>query len=93
MAFDNDEGSPGGFLREMRPSTMLVLAVLLAIIFVPMFFIDMSALKRGPEANLQNVPRIDLPAPNTPQPAPPQNQPAPPVNRPAPDGNAPPVVE
>lgn len=81
-------------MREMRPSTMLVLAVLLAMIFVPMFFIDMSALKKqADEQNLQNVPRIDLPVNNAPREMPREELPPPPANRPRPpEGNVP-VVE
>ena len=81
-------------MRDMRPSTMLVLAVLLAMIFVPMFFFAMNALKKqGDEQKLQNVPRIDLPVNNAPREMPREELPPPPANRPRPpEGNVP-VVE
>ncbi len=75
----------------MRPSTIVTLIVLMALIFVPAFFINMEEIKPDENAPLDSNGR-DAPAPPQ-QPAPgPQQQPAantPPGKQPVPPDNAP----
>lgn len=77
-------------MKEIRPSTWIILGVLVLIIFAPMFFIDVDDFQPGrPPADNGLRPLVPD------KPVQPQNRPEPAVNQPEtppenqPEGNSP----
>mgnify|MGYP001382732039 CR=1 FL=1 len=72
-------------MDKLRPSTIAALVVLIALIFVPSFFIDVNEMKRNipPDANGREPPPVfGVPGNNDVHQAKPQ-LPPPPENRPS----------
>jgi hypothetical protein len=78
-------------MKEVRPSTWIILGVLVLIIFAPMFFINVEEIEPSPRPPVDNGLRPLVPD----KPAQPQNRPEPPANQPEqppenqPEGNSP----
>ena len=73
-------------MKEFRPSTWIILGVLVLLIFAPVFFIDIESFQGPQQQPADNGLRPMVPD----KPAQPQNRPEPPANQPeAPPENQP----
>lgn len=79
-------------VRELKPATMIMMVVLLALIFVPAFFLANPVEHTPPPDELTKPPDINF-GPPTNQPAPKARPPQQNSTQPKPEGDNSPAVE